>query len=111
MSYNVRVGIHIGPVDPFWVQVREGVYDKAQQLPIDFIPIDVLIDKHPVVTKHNYANFVDELLAQDLDALITSGFSEELYPFILERNLPIISLVEADLEHPRFISVKGLYDI
>ena len=31
MSHRLRIGSRIGSADPFWVQVREAVYQKAQQ--------------------------------------------------------------------------------
>ena len=60
MSHRLRIGSRIGSADPFWVQVREAVYQKAQQLAIDLVPIDVGHSSR--FSKEEHAELVDELL-------------------------------------------------
>ena len=55
------------------------------------------------------ASLAEELLAQELDALITNPITEGLARRILESGLPIICASESSLRHPRFVSPVALY--
>ncbi|HEU5100956.1 MAG TPA: ATP-binding protein, partial [Roseiflexaceae bacterium] len=109
MSHRLRIGSRIGSADPFWVQVREAVYQKAQQLAIDLVPIDIA---HASRFSHEeHAELVDELLAQDLDALISTFLPDDLAYRILDFGLPVIHLTESDVRHPLFVAPLGFFDI
>jgi signal transduction histidine kinase/AraC-like DNA-binding protein/ABC-type sugar transport system substrate-binding protein len=109
VSHRLRIGSRIGSADPFWVQVREAVYHKAQQLVIDLVPID--IGHSSRFSKEEHAELVDELLAQDLDALISTYLPDDLAYRILDFGLPVIHLTEADVRHPLFVAPLGFFDI
>src|SRR5690349_20927091 len=109
VSHRLRIGSRIGSADPFWVQVREAVYQKAQQLAIDLVPID--IGHSSRFSQEEHAELVDELLAQDLDALISSYLPDDLAYRILDFGLPVIHLTEADIRHPLFVAPLGFFDI
>src|SRR5687768_5921003 len=111
MHSIVRIGLHIGNVDPFWIQVREGIYDKAHQAQAELIPIDTIIDTQLTVTEEDYISLTEELIVEDLDVIITSGISKRSCYHLLERGIPIVSIAEVDIDHPRFTAVTGLYDI
>ena len=102
MSHRLRIGSRIGSADPFWVQVREAVYQKAQQFAIDLVPIDIGHSSRFSMEEH--AELVDELLAQDLDALISTYLPDDLAYRILDFGLPIVHLTETDIRHPLFVS-------
>src|SRR6185436_17094093 len=109
MAHTFRIGSQIGPADPFWVQVREAVYQKAQQLAINLIPIEIA-DRPETLSPEEQASLVEELLAQELDALICWNLSDSLIQHILDCSLPIIYLAEREIQHPQFVSPLGLYD-
>jgi signal transduction histidine kinase/AraC-like DNA-binding protein/ABC-type sugar transport system substrate-binding protein len=89
--------------------VREAVHQKAQQLAIDLVPIDIGYAAR--FSQEEHAELVDELLAQDLDALISSYLPNDLAYRILDFGLPVIHLTETDVRHPRFGSPQGFFDI
>lgn len=41
MPQPFRLGSQIEPYDPFWVQIREAVNQRAQQLGLYLIPIEI----------------------------------------------------------------------
>lgn len=53
---------------------------------------------------------VEELLAQQLDALICWSFPERGIYQILESGLPVICLSESRIRHPLFASPQGFYE-
>jgi signal transduction histidine kinase/AraC-like DNA-binding protein/ABC-type sugar transport system substrate-binding protein len=108
VSHTVRIGSRVGSADPFWVQVREAVHQRAQQLPIELLSIDIdqaaLAGEEPI-------GLVEELLAHDLDALICTYLGERLAYRLLDCGLPIVHLTETDIRHRLFVSPLGFYDI
>ena len=56
---TLRIGTQIGPFDPFWVQVREAVYQKAQQLGINLVSIE--LPEYPAILP------LEEFLTQEMD--------------------------------------------
>jgi signal transduction histidine kinase/AraC-like DNA-binding protein/ABC-type sugar transport system substrate-binding protein/CheY-like chemotaxis protein len=107
--HTLRIGARIGSADPFWVQTREAVYQHAQQLGIDLVPID--LGRTWELTAEEQIGLVEELLAQELNALICAYLPDSLAYQILERGVPVIHLTETDVCHPRFVSAYGFYDI
>lgn len=108
MAHTLRIGSQIGPADPFWVQVREAVERNAQRLDVDLIPID--ISEHPeTLPPEEQASLLDELIAQELGALICWNLPDDLISRILEHHIPLIYPSETTLQHPLFVSPRGLY--
>lgn len=109
MMKPIRLGLQIGSTDPFWVLVREAIYERANQLSLDLIPID--IERPSMLSDEEQTELFEEILAQELNSLICWDLPAELAYRVLEREIPVIHLIESDLEHPLFTSPRGLYDI
>lgn len=109
MSRTLRIGVQIAAADPLWVQVREAVHQAVRQPEVDSFPLDV-IDPY-ALSADEHLGFVEELLAQGIDALISLDLPESLAQRALQLGIPVINLVESDLRHPLFVSPYGLYDI
>jgi signal transduction histidine kinase/ABC-type sugar transport system substrate-binding protein/AraC-like DNA-binding protein len=109
MSQTFRIGSYIGPFDPFWIQLREEVNQKAQQLGLELIPIEIakLPRSLPI---EEQIGVVEELLARKLDAIICCIFPDRMVTQILEGGLPVIFLSESEVRHPLFVSPRGLYE-
>jgi signal transduction histidine kinase/ABC-type sugar transport system substrate-binding protein/AraC-like DNA-binding protein/CheY-like chemotaxis protein len=107
--HTLRIGARIGSADPFWVQTREAIYQHAQHLGIDLVPID--FGRTWELTAEEQIGLVEELLAQELNALICAYLPDSLAYQILERGVPVIHLTETDVRHPQFVSAYGFYDI
>jgi signal transduction histidine kinase/AraC-like DNA-binding protein/ABC-type sugar transport system substrate-binding protein len=88
---NSRIGIQIIPSDPFWVQVRIAIDQQALKLNFDLIPFDINNLELPATA---FAGLVEEIVAEELDALIILDLPGPLINLILEQNIPVISLVE-----------------
>lgn len=109
MSHTLRIGARIGSADPFWVQVRESVDQQAQNLSLELAPID--LGHSSRLPDDEDMDLVEELLAQGLDALISTYLPDRLALRILDFGLPIIHLTESAIRHPLFVSPIGFYDI
>ena len=105
-----RIGLFFGPsMDPFWVQVLEAIYQKAEDLGLDLIAIDS--DLPPFPSGEEETALYEELLAQDLDIVIGWGFTEDLARRVLTSGVPIVHLNETEIVHPLSVSPHGLYEI
>jgi signal transduction histidine kinase/AraC-like DNA-binding protein/ABC-type sugar transport system substrate-binding protein len=109
VSHTLRIGARIGSADPFWVQVRESVDQQAQNLSLELAPID--LGHSSRLPDDEDMDLVEELLAQGLDALISTYLPDRLALRILDFGLPIIHLTESAIRHPLFVSPIGFYDI
>jgi len=109
MNPAFRIGSQIGPYDPFWVQIREAVNQRAQQLGLYLIPIEIA-GRPDTLSVDEQIGVVEELLAQQLDALICWSFPEEVIYQLLESGLPVIYLSESKIRHPLFASPQGFYE-
>src|SRR5690349_21475742 len=107
MSRILRIGSQLGAYDPFWVQVREAVDQKAQQLNVNLIPIEI-IDHPTTLSPEEQTSLMDELLAEDLGALISWNLPANIVQRLLDLNLPIICPSESRIRHPLFVSPQGL---
>ncbi len=106
MPAVARIGIQIVPGDPFWVQVREVILQRATELLIDIVELG--IHEVALLATDVQIEAVEDLVVQELDALILNMGSMELIDAILERNLPVIFVSEFIRHHPRFVSRIGL---
>jgi signal transduction histidine kinase/AraC-like DNA-binding protein/ABC-type sugar transport system substrate-binding protein len=109
MTRTFRIGLQINVADPFWVQVREAVYQRAQQREVDVVMLDV--DDPYTFPVHEHLGLMEEMLAQEIDAVVCLDWPETLAREALQLGIPIIQVVESDLRHPLFVSPLGLYDI
>jgi signal transduction histidine kinase/AraC-like DNA-binding protein len=117
MPDTIRIGLLADSADPYWVEVRETIWQLAsrgrQHLQLsDNWPIraDIeLIDIEFIVDVHDYAVKVEEILSLELGALIAVPFAMPLLNHLLDRGLTIISLHERSVEHPRFVKPRTLY--
>jgi ABC-type sugar transport system substrate-binding protein len=109
MSRTFRIVVQIDNADPFWVQVREAVLQRAQHLGVDVVTLDGE-DPYAFPVQEHLVR-VEELLAQEVDAVVCLDWPENLAREALQLEIPIIQLVESDLRHPLFVSPLGLYDI
>src|SRR5262245_35947042 len=110
MFRTPRIGMFLGPnIDPFWVQVLEAIYQKAQVLGLDLIAIDS--DLPPLPSGEEETTLYEEILAQDLDVVIGWGFPADLARRVLASGVPIVYLNETDSRHPLAVSPTGLYEV
>ena len=110
MMASLRIGIQIEPNDSFWIQVEEALYHSAERLGnIELVPVEA---NDPLTTQllDEQGGLIEELLVQDIRALICKDILPVQFPAILNRCLPIVYLAEADFEHPLFTSPSGLYE-
>jgi signal transduction histidine kinase/ABC-type sugar transport system substrate-binding protein/AraC-like DNA-binding protein len=108
LMYNTyRVGCNIQLNDTFWVQLREAVYQRAQQLNLNLVPF--YRDLSRLYGEAQVA-LVEELLAQDLDALIGWDLSNGLIERLLDAGLPVLHLHDRSIRHPLFVSPRPLFD-
>ena len=108
MARTYRIGSQIAPGDPFWVLVRAAIYQRASQLDVLLIPLEVDLT---LLTAEERVGIVEELLAQNLDALIISGLDRTLAYLILDAGVPLIMATENDIRHPHATSPRGLYEV
>jgi len=106
---NVRIGAFISPNDPFWVQVQEAAYQHIRRLGDQLVPIDLADSPHSIFAL-DPDSLVEELLAQELDALVCLDLPEGAPYLLLERGLPLIYLSETGIRHPLLVSPRGLYE-
>lgn len=103
-----RIGLQLASGDPFWVLVREAVYQRAVQRNVLLIALDS--DLTPLAPEARVA-ILEELLAQNLDALIVGAVDHELANLILDAGVPLLIATEIDLHHPRATSPRSLYEV
>lgn len=108
MTRTYRIGSQLASGDPFWVLVREAAYQRASQLNVLSIPLES--DLGPLAPEER-VSILEELLAQNLDALIVAGVDVALAHLILDAGVPLILATEIDLHHPRATSPRSLYEV
>ncbi|MCX7683455.1 MAG: helix-turn-helix domain-containing protein [Anaerolineae bacterium] len=110
MPHALRVGVAIDPGDSYWVQVREAVYARADQLPLDLISIS-LPDDPQVLPDEQQVALLEELLALELDALVVWSLPEDLIYRITQSGIPLILLSETSVSYPLLASPSGLHRV
>lgn len=117
MSDTIRIGLLADSADPYWVEVRETIWQLASRRHDDVAwtgnwPICTnveLVDIEFIVDVHDYTAKVEEILTLELSALIAVPFAMPLLYQLLDNDLPIISLHERPVDHPRFSRPRSLY--
>jgi signal transduction histidine kinase/AraC-like DNA-binding protein len=102
---TVRVGFGVRPGDPFWVQVRESVEQRAQELDLTLVPVPLPEFTH---ADDSLIDTIEELKVQELGALIMHVLPERFLLAILNEGLPIVCSEDTTLTHPLLVSVHGL---
>lgn len=109
MSRDLVVGLYDPGSDPFWLQVKDAIYQKAKRLPIELVPVSSCVPSDAAGASAQRAA-VEELLALELRAVINWGWHEQLALPVLEASLPIVHLSETAVSHPLSVAPLGLYD-
>jgi len=102
MTKAFRIGLDLAPDDPYWVLVREAIYQSAEKYAIHLVSTDAYSRR--VLTDQERIRWIDEMLALELDALISKDLPEQLCVQVLDSGLPMIYASESDVRHPRFAS-------
>jgi signal transduction histidine kinase/AraC-like DNA-binding protein len=102
-----RIGLTIGPDDPFWVEVRETILNEASRLPLDLIQLD--IDPVSIDPRGDLRPIIDELAAEDIDVLIDYGIPQSVLSDFLEHGKKVVFLNEWDFRHPNLVTPHGLF--
>ena len=110
MSRDLVVGLCDPGNDPFWLQVKDAIYQTARRLGLQLVPIDSSVPGDAQGPPAQLA-VVEELLALELHAVINWGWPEQLALPVLEAGLPIIHLSETSIAHSLAVSPCGLYDV
>ncbi|MBO9393283.1 helix-turn-helix domain-containing protein [Caldilinea sp.] len=112
----IRIGLLADSADPFWVEVRETIWQFVRQQRTSGLDMCLagaeaveLIDIEFIPDVHDYAVKVEEILALDLGALIAVPFAMPLLYPLLDNGLAVIALHERPFEHPRFVKPRTLY--
>ena len=117
MPDTIRIGLLADSADPYWVEVRETIWqlanhrreysagadDQTLGANVEMVDIEFIVDVH------DYAAKVEEILTLELGALIAVPFAMPLLHQLLEHDLPVISLHERPVDHPRFARPRSLY--
>src|SRR5688572_16390329 len=104
-----RIGIQIEPNDTFWVQLQEVIVHSLQpDGDFELVPIEV---SDPLTTAllDVQDGLVEDVLAQNLQALVCKDILPFQFPALLNRGLPIIYLAETNFQHSLFVCPRGLY--
>lgn len=117
MPDTIRIGLLADSADPYWVEVRETIWQLAGQRREQTVTTDdwplctnvELVDIEFIVDIHDYAAKVEEILTLDLAALIAVPFAMPLLYQLLDSGLTVISLHERAVDHPRFVRPRSLY--
>ncbi len=107
MPNSPRIALQIGPDDPFWVQVREQIWRRAEALGLALIDVDMY--QPDALTLDEQAQLVENMLVYELDVLICNNYPEALLGTILERGIHVLYLLETPFRRPGFTSRHGLF--
>ncbi len=105
-----RIGLMIIPSDPYWILIYQTILKTNERIG------DELIALHPATTIEQLDHYVpetiiDQVLAHDLDALITTEIPPEILTGLLNHGLPVLCLAEVVKQtHPRLTIFSELYE-
>lgn len=101
----LRVGFALLPSDPFWVQVREAVKQRAAEVGVDLVRLPPL----PSLAQTDaHLEMLENLRASELRALISHASTPTTLKAILDDGLPVLCAEETAISHPLHCSVRGL---
>ncbi len=103
----IRIGAAIGPHDPYWVQVREAAYHRVAELGATLVPLEIS-DTNETLFSLDPASLAEELLAQDLSAVVCQTLPLGTIYQLVYQKMPVIFLGESQLQHRLFSSPRGL---
>ena len=107
MKETFRIGSRVQPTDPYWVLVRETMRQRVQEMGVFLVNVNLPLES---VTGEAQLSLLDDLLAQELDALITHRLPETLAHRLVAAGLPLIFTDEMDYTGPGMTSPRGLGD-
>jgi signal transduction histidine kinase/AraC-like DNA-binding protein/ABC-type sugar transport system substrate-binding protein len=107
MKDTIRIGSRVQPTDPFWVSVRENMRRHAQDTGVTLVDINLPLE---TVTGEAQLSLLDDLLAQELDALISPRLPEALAQRLAGMGLPLIYTDETEYTCDGVVSPRGLGD-
>ncbi len=107
LHVSVRIGAAIGPHDPYWIQVRETAYHRVEELGATLVPLEIS-DSNETLFSLDPASLAEELLAQDLNAVVCQTLPLGTVYQLVYHNLPVVFLGESQLQHRLFSSPRGL---
>ncbi len=105
-----RIGLMIIPSDPYWILIYQTILKTNERIG------DELIALHPATAIEQldqYApeSIIDQVLAHDLDALITTEIPPDILTGLLNHGLPVLCLAEVVKQtHPRLTIFSELYE-
>ncbi len=104
----VRAGMQFLSGDPFWVLVREGIYQRAEQFHVNLVPVEVDLW---LLTGDRQMEVIEEVLAMELHVLLTQAMPPTLARLIANAGVPIVFLTETDMQHPLITAPQGLHEV
>jgi signal transduction histidine kinase/ABC-type sugar transport system substrate-binding protein/AraC-like DNA-binding protein len=104
-----RIGVEIGPYDPFWVAAREVVCRRLAEENVTVVKTEIA-ESNATFNELDPSSLADELLAFRLDALISINLPTGVTYTLLESGLPVISCSEGDVRHDFYTRPVGLYN-
>ncbi|MFN2166868.1 MAG: hypothetical protein ACK2U9_11485, partial [Anaerolineae bacterium] len=75
--------------DPFWVVVREGIYQRAEQMGVQLVPLE--IDLWPLQGEQQMET-IEEVLAMELHGLVAQGMGAVLARLVADAGVPTVLL-------------------
>jgi len=104
----VRIGVEIGPYDPYWVEVKEIVCRQLESQHIHPVHLDIA-ESNQTFYQMDASGLIEEILALELDALICINMPPEIILRLCDSGLPIVSISEGGPIHPLHCQLTGLY--
>lgn len=105
---TIRIGVQFLSGDPFWVLVREGIYQRAEQLNANLVPVEVDFSQ---LTGERQMEVIEEVLVMELHALLTQAMPPPLARLIANAGVPVVFLTEAEIQHPLVATPTGLHEV
>ncbi len=105
MKDTVRIGSRVQPSDPYWVLVGEHLRQRSQEQGITLVDINLPLE---TVTGEAQLSLLDDLLAQELDALITPRMPQALARRLVTAGLPLLFTDEMEYIEAGVTSPRGL---
>ncbi len=103
-----RIGIIIIPTDTYWVQVFNSIVDTNQKLGGELVILQPAATLEALY-RIPVPDLVDQVLAHELDVLITTVVSVPVIEALTSEKLPIICLGELGVRHPLLSVASSLY--